>query len=59
MKEERLLVDISPPIIFAVAGLVFTVGWLQTGQTILLGAGLLAALGTLYTLYRIEQLYLR
>lgn len=59
MKEERLLVDISPPIIFAVGGIIFTVGWVQTGQTILLAAGLLAALGTVYTLYRLEQLYLR
>lgn len=58
MKEERLLVDISPPIIFAVAGIIFTVGWLQTGQTILLGAGLLAVLGTVYTLYRLGRLYI-
>lgn len=59
MKEERLLVDITPPIIFAVAGIIFTVGWLQTGQTILLAAGLLAGLGTVYALYRLEQLYIR
>lgn len=59
MKEERLLVDISSPIIFVVATIIFTIGWLQTGQTLLLAAGLLAGLGTVYTLYRLEQLYMR
>ena len=59
MKEERLLADIASPIVFAVATILFTVGWLQTSGTFLLGAAVLTGLITAYLLYRVRRLYIR
>lgn len=58
MKEERLLVDISPTILFGLATVVFGIGWLQTGRTIYLLAVVIVGMATAYTLYRLRTLYL-
>ena len=58
MKEENLLADIGPSIVFLLATLVFGMGWLNTGRTLFLAATILLGIVTLYQVYRLRRVYL-
>ncbi|MFW6458696.1 MAG: hypothetical protein ACOCY6_04695 [Halodesulfurarchaeum sp.] len=58
MKDRNLLFDLAPAVLFALATILFLLGWLQTGQMIFLSAGLLGGLATVYAGYRVRKLYL-
>ncbi len=59
MKEEDLLADLGPAVLFFLATILFAVGWLQTDKGLYLGGALLTGVGTIYLLYRLGRLYIQ
>jgi hypothetical protein len=57
MKHRNLLADVAPLFIFALAAIVFLLGWFDTDRGLFLGAAGLLALGAVYQLYRLRSLY--
>ncbi|MDR5657313.1 MAG: hypothetical protein ACQEQJ_02795 [Halobacteriota archaeon] len=58
MKDANLLADVLVPILFFLGALVFTGGWLETGQITFAIVALLLVLVTIYGVYRLGKLYL-
>lgn len=58
MKEETVLADIGPTVVFLLATLVFGMGWLNTGRSLFLAGTLLLGIVTVYLLYRLRRVYI-
>ncbi|MFB6086017.1 MAG: hypothetical protein ABEJ84_04320 [Halodesulfurarchaeum sp.] len=59
MKDTNLAFDLATVALFALAGVVFLFGWLQSGTEVFLIVALAMILATVYTGYRVRKLYLR
>ncbi|MDZ7850786.1 MAG: hypothetical protein U5K70_08320 [Halodesulfurarchaeum sp.] len=58
MSDTDLTFDLAAVLLFALAAIVFLLGWLQTGQQLFLLIGLLMGLATAYMVYRVRNLYI-
>lgn len=58
MNDSNLAIDVAPLLIFALAAVVFALGWLDTGSQLYLIAALLLGLLAAYAGYRLRKLYI-
>ena len=58
MRDRNLLADVSVPLIFAIAAIVFASGWLATDRLSLVVGALLTGGVSVYYLQQLRTLYL-
>ncbi|MFW6458397.1 MAG: hypothetical protein ACOCY6_03165 [Halodesulfurarchaeum sp.] len=58
MVHRNLVADVAPGVIFAIAAVVFALGWLDTDRTVFAIAALAVGVAAGYQFYRFHDLYL-